>query len=241
VYEERHSRVPGALVWTSTVDTEASRVLPDGCMDLIWGDGQLFIAGPDSTAYMYAGTPGSTVTGLRFAPGFAPRVLAAPACEFTDQRVPLDAVWPATEVARLAAELATDADAGTGLERIALGHLDPAAIDEPELDAVLTAARAGLPVALIAENVGLSARQLQRRCGVAFGYGAKRLVRILRMGRALDLARAGASFAETAAVTGYADQPHLARDVRELAGVSLGQLVASGNGANKSTELPSGS
>ena len=232
--------MPGAFVWSSTVGTEPTRVLPDGCMDLIWGDSELFVAGPDTKASLYSAPPGSIVTGLRFAPGFAPRVFAVPACEFTDQRVPLSAVWSAAEVARVTEQLASGADIGTGLERIALDHLDPAP-DATEMDAVLSGARAGLPVASIAENVGLSARQLQRRCGDAFGYGAKRLVRILRMGRALDAARAGTSFAETAAITGYADQSHLAREVRELAGVSLGQLLPSGRGANRSIELPSGS
>lgn len=46
------------------------------------------------------------------------------------------------------------------------------------------------------------------------------------MGQALALARAGVPFADTAARAGYADQAHLAHDVRALAGTSLGILVA---------------
>ena len=59
------------------------------------------------------------------------------------------------------------------------------------------------------------------------------------MNRALDLVHAGATYADAAASAGYADQSHLARDVKALAGVPLGQLVS--DAANRSTPLPSGS
>jgi AraC-like DNA-binding protein len=46
------------------------------------------------------------------------------------------------------------------------------------------------------------------------------------MRRALDLARAGTPLAEVAALAGYADQAHLTREVRELAGVPPARLLA---------------
>ena len=58
------------------------------------------------------------------------------------------------------------------------------------------------------------------------GYGPKTLARILRMRRALDLARAGAPLAEVAVRSGYADQAHLTREVRDLAGVPPTRLLA---------------
>ncbi len=66
---------------------------------------------------------------------------------------------------------------------------------------------------------------MHRRCLTAFGYGPKTLARILRLQRGLALARCGVPFAETAARAGYADQPHLAREVRDLAGTTLGELL----------------
>ncbi|MGH3680741.1 MAG: AraC family transcriptional regulator, partial [Natronosporangium sp.] len=59
----------------------------------------------------------------------------------------------------------------------------------------------------------------------AFGYGPKLLARILRFRHATGLAAAGLRFAEVAAVAGYADQAHLAREVRELSGVPLRTLT----------------
>ena len=235
MHRERPSRVPGAVVWTSESTGDEYRVLPDGCMDIIWAsDGTLLVAGPDTTAFVTNGFPGTTVTGIRFAPGFAPNVLRVPAHELRDSRVPLDAVMPARAARRIADRLSRATDPAAVLEETAL------AIDStPTIDAVVASARRGAPVAAIASDLGVSARQLHRWCLDAFGYGAKTLALILRMGRALDIVRAGTAYADAAALTGYADQSHLARDVKMLAGVPLGQLVP--EAANSSTELPSGS
>jgi hypothetical protein len=52
VYRERPSRLRGAFVWTSIVNEDETRVLPDGCMDLIWTDCNVLIAGPDTRAHL---------------------------------------------------------------------------------------------------------------------------------------------------------------------------------------------
>ncbi|HTN81687.1 MAG TPA: helix-turn-helix domain-containing protein [Acidimicrobiales bacterium] len=235
MYRERPSRVPGAAVWTADPTGDEYRVLPDGCMDIIWStDGTLLVAGPDTTAFLTSGTPGTTLTGIRFAPGFAPMLLRVPAHELRDQRADLDAIVPTSVAHRLADRLTASADPGSVLEDIAI---DIAASEQVEL--IAAGARHGMAVHVIARDLGLSPRQLQRRCLDAFGYGAKTLARILRMNRALDIVRSGVAYADAAARAGYADQPHLARDVKALTGVPLGQLVP--DAAKSSTELPSGS
>ena len=59
----------------------------------------------------------------------------------------------------------------------------------------------------------------------AFGYGPKTLHQVLRFQRALRLARAGGRLSDVAAVVGYADQAHMARDTRRLAGVPITELL----------------
>jgi AraC-like DNA-binding protein len=85
----------------------------------------------------------------------------------------------------------------------------------------------GFPrVAGVADELGLSERQLRRRCLTAFGYGPKTLQRVVRFQRALRAAREpGAEIAGVAYRFGYADQAHLSRDVRALAGVPLTSLI----------------
>ncbi|WHX18653.1 helix-turn-helix domain-containing protein [Streptomyces malaysiensis subsp. malaysiensis] len=237
-YHERRALIGrGAVVWTRTAGTGPQRVLPDGCTDLIWSeagsgpDGELLVAGPDTRAHLALGPPGSRAVGLRFAPGTGPAVLGVPAHELRDTRVPLAALWPGAEVRRLAELIATERAAGRQaaasrlLEEAAGYRLRTAEPPDPLLAAIVAGVSRGTGVAGIAAAVGLGERQLHRRSLAAFGYGPKTLGRVLRLNQALDLARACVPFAEVAATAGYADQAHLAREVRALTGVPLGRLL----------------
>ncbi|WP_329333320.1 helix-turn-helix domain-containing protein [Streptomyces sp. NBC_00663] len=225
MYAERAGRLPGSVVWTSTPPLfQPGRVLPDGCMDLLWHDGRLLVAGPDTRAFVTGGER-SGWAGIRFFPGTAPTFLGVPAREVLDRRVELADLWSAGRVRRLTARVNAAADPARGLEEVALGLAADAGAPDPLLGEVVDALDAGRTVAATADRLELGARQLHRRCLGAFGYGPKTLGRVLRLQRALRLARRGMPYAETAACAGYADQAHLARDVRELAGLPLGELL----------------
>ena len=84
---------------------------------------------------------------------------------------------------------------------------------------------AGTPVATVAAHVGLGTRQLHRLSLERFGYGPKTLASILRFQRALRLARTERSAAALALRAGYADQAHLIRETRRLAGTTFGSLI----------------
>ncbi|WP_345011843.1 helix-turn-helix transcriptional regulator [Streptomyces shaanxiensis] len=225
MYAERASRLAGAVVWTNTPgEAGVGRVLPDGCMDLLWNDGRLLVAGPDTRAHVPEGEP-STWIGVRFHPGTAPAFLGVPAHELRDRRVELADLWPASDVRRLRGRIGAAPDPVTALEDLALERAADAGPSDPLPRRVVAALEAGQPVGVTADELGLGARQLHRRCLTAFGYGPKTLARILRLQRALALARDGVPFADTAARAGFADQAHLARDVKELAGMPLGELL----------------
>jgi AraC-like DNA-binding protein len=232
MYVERASRVPGAVLWRRTVGDSLLRVLPDGCLDLLWFDGRLMIAGPDTLAHLSGGRPGALLAGLRFAPGSGPEVLGVPAHELRNRRIPLDDAWPERLVRGLTDRVGSAADPAGMLEQIALEVTleAPAArrggLPDGVLAAVVARLRAGWPVGAIADEVGLTERRLHRHSLPAFGYGAKTLGRILRMNRALELARGGKPGVDVAVLAGYADQAHLSREIKSLAGVPLRVLMA---------------
>lgn len=222
MYEESRSRIGGAIRWRSSASASPTRVLPDGCLDLLWWGDALVVAGPDTTAHVAASTGG--ITGLRFAPGVGPRVFGVPADELRDRRVPLDALWSSAEVRRLNDRVATSVDPREALEQIVVQQLAGRPSD-PMSTAIARCLAGGASVSEVAGTVGLSERQLHRRSLQAFGYGPKMLARILRLGRVLALARAGIPAAECAIRGGFADQGHLARDVRALTGTTLTVLL----------------
>ncbi|KOG42146.1 helix-turn-helix transcriptional regulator [Streptomyces decoyicus] len=244
-YRERVSRPAGAVLWTRTT-LPARPVLPDGCTDLIWSGGRLLVAGPDTGPHLPGeavpgalprgpeGGRGTPIVGLRFAPGQGPAVFGVPAHELRDQRVPLADLWPAGRVRELAGRLAeagaTASGGGVGrlLEETAVARLRDATTTGGRTAAVAAALARGRPVAEVARAVALSERQLHRLSLDAFGYGPKTLTRVLRLVRALDLARSGMPYAQVAVRAGYADQAHLAREVKSLAGAPMGVLLAPG-------------
>lgn len=230
MYSERASRLAGAVVWTNSPSRDgAGRVLPDGCMDLLWNDGRLLVAGPDTRAFVNDEGTGAWA-GVRFYPGTAPALLGVPAYELRDRRVELDELLPASQVRRLTASVNAAPDPVNGLDEVASRWAAGAEPPDPLLRRLVAALGGGRPVAAIADELGLGARQLHRRSLHAFGYGPKTLARVLRLQRALALARAEVSFADTAARAGFADQAHLARDVREFTGVPLGVLLGGRSG-----------
>lgn len=232
----RETAAPAALrdlvecLWTNDTPHPGARVLPDGCMDLIAIDGRVVVAGPDTTAAVSAGSS-TAVTGLRFRPGALPRLLGVPAAELADRRVPLDDVCASTGKAGDLVALATALAAGRLRRRTAPWELST-------LHHVTRRFATGAAVPDVAGEIGWSTRTVQRQCEDVYGYGPATLRRVLRFRRAVALVQAGCSSAHAAATAGYADQPHLHRDVREFAGVPISQL---GNAANRSTDVPSGS
>jgi AraC-like DNA-binding protein len=207
--------------------TPSIRVMPDGCMDVfVTGRGEVMIAGPSDTFYDLADGDQDVLAGLRLRPGAAAAVIGRPASEFANRRVPLESVFSAAD-SRIAENLFS---AATSDQRIALlndmvarsfATADPV-VDRPVAYAVgALRAQPDTPVATLAAEIGLSERQLRRRFDVAVGYGPKRLSRVFRFQRLLDLvyaSRGAFGWPQLAIAAGYSDQSHMINECLALTG-----------------------
>ena len=84
----------------------------------------------------------------------------------------------------------------------------------------LTQADGRLAVGALAAEVGWSRRHLAASWRRDVGLGPKTVARVLRFERALRLVREGRALADVAYACGYADQSHLNREFRALAGAT---------------------
>jgi AraC-like DNA-binding protein len=218
MYEERP---PGdgfdgrvTCVWRQVTEADSTQlVVPDGCVDLIWGPSGAFVAGPDTGPMPVRMRAGDAFTGIRFKPGGVGDVFGVPVHALRDQRVPVTDLGFSVAGGRL-----------TVMRAAIVARLRATAPADAAAPAIAEALRAGRSVGEVAWTLGFSERQLLRRSMASFGYGPKVLQRVVRFQRALKLARAGVALAEVAVIAGYADQAHLANEVKRLSGVTLAEL-----------------
>ena len=220
-------------VWRGDLG-DAAMPLPDERLDLVWvDDGSLWLSGPETTSWSRGYAPGTTAVGVGFKPGVGPPMLHLAASEVRDARVRLDELWGDRQARELAERVAAHpADCGRAGElESAVRRLAASArpVDDVAFE---VAARLNQPrparVLELSRAIGLSERQLHRRCTAAFGYGPAVLARILRLQRALQLARSHQGpfrLAELAAAAGYFDQQHLAHEVRAIMGTTPARLL----------------
>lgn len=212
------------------------RLVPDGCVEVLWiGNGTAWVCGPEPAAWSFCLSEPQRVYGVRFRPGLAGAALGLDMREIYNRRVPLADVLGTHAERRLTERMAEARDAPLGLAVLrqavrgwVAGARGPGTV-EATLPRLL-AAEPGRTVAGAADALGISDRQLHRRCVGAFGYGPATLRRILRLQRFLSLARrephgGAADLASLAVAAGYADQPHLSRDCRTIAGASPAELI----------------
>ncbi|MFB9923219.1 helix-turn-helix domain-containing protein [Amycolatopsis halotolerans] len=215
--------------WES-VEPGPKRIVPDGCVDLVAGHGEVFVAGPDTAAWTSVFPPGTRLRGLRFQPGAAAAMLGVGADELRDSRISLTDLWnhrgatladeilSGRDLADAMADVATEqaAAADPVVERM-LARLTAEAARDAEIPGrgERTSRSAGPPA-----GAGRSERQARRLFTLAVGYGPATYRRVLRLQRAIALAPATATLADLAVAAGYADQSHLTRECRTLTGLT---------------------
>ena len=186
--------------------------MPDGCVDVfVTAQGDVMIAGPANTFYDLPAGDQDILAGLRLRPGAAAAVIGCPANEFRDMRVHLDSAFGVAG-SRIAESLLGATTPAQRMSMLADVMAEYLADTDPVVDR---------PVSALAADIGLSERQLRRRFEAAVGYGPKRLGRVFRFQRLLDLVHAShgrAGWSQLAIAAGYADQSHMINECLVLTG-----------------------
>lgn len=205
-----------ACVWEDDALVAGTRrVVPDGCVDLVWLGDRLLVVGADTEPMVWE-TVGAPATGIRLRPGTAGAVLGVPADEVRDQRVPLSLLWP------VVADWPDNPAAAAPSARrrlLAEAVLHRKAQPDPLIGAaVRLLALPRARVSTVARDLGVGERHLNRRVTAAVGYGPKFLARVARLRRLI--AGREDSLAERAYAAGYAGQAHMTDEVRRLTGLT---------------------
>lgn len=193
-----------------------------------------------------AGTVGDTTWGRSVSVGFTPagavRLLGTPMSEVHGLTVPLADVLGRRRAGELVAACARDRpfallDALFGGWRATGGEAAPVHVASAARPRLRPAER-GAPghlvsaawrrlqtgerprVGTVAAELGVGRRRLEREFRRDIGLSPGTVARIARFQRAVGAFVRGATPADAAVASGYADQPHLSREVRAMAGLT---------------------
>jgi AraC-like DNA-binding protein len=220
---------------TGSGNPYAHRVLPDGCVDIVFIDDERpLVVGPYVGCLIARLPPGATVVGARFHPGRASGLLGHPASTLLNQSIPLDALWNRSACSQLMWPVSNATSAGkiTALESALMTRMPQAAPLDPTVTTAVEwlARHPERSVEQLSQSIGMSSRQLRRRFSAAVGYGPKVFQEILRFQGLLNLttgAREQAGLAQLAADAGYADQAHMTREVHRFSDTRPTNLLGS--------------
>jgi AraC-like DNA-binding protein len=251
VHYEEHHPLPALApfverVWTleghaSMLGGALQPVLPDGRPELILHLGDRFtrvqangteekqddllFAGQMTSQLVLRPTGAIRVLGIRFEPFGATALVRIPQHQLAGLTIDLSLVSSS-----LAQSLRRVQDTATSLLGAAIAAQDAllpfvlASMPDPRIRYAvreITTRRGSVSIDRLAGATGLTRRHLERQFQHQVGVSPKRLARITRFQRAVQLLEASDSSQRgtlTAAACGYADQAHFIRDFKDLAG-----------------------
>jgi AraC-like DNA-binding protein len=196
---------------------------PDG-KSIAWSGSM--VHGPQSRYYVAGAKPTGAVLGVAFRPGAASTVLGVPMTELAEQHVGLDALWGVR-----GRDLRDQLQSATGpdeafrlLERSLAARLHRPLLMHPAVAQALATpwSSSMTRVADLQRASGYSPKHFIALFRASVGLTPKQYSRIRRFNSVVRSIAAdeGWGLAELAAAAGYADQAHLTREFRELAGVT---------------------
>lgn len=199
---------------------------PDGCVELIWrtrGSSHwkrkqppLFATGLSVAPVSLQISGDASFTGVRLWPWAWNSIHHTPCRNFADDWIAIPEESPLTDLLK----------AGSGLSDMLRSALSSVAL-HPIAAALL---REDSVVDVVAHS-GRNIRAVQRWCADQLGMPPRQYLRQLRFARTLRGIQAEtATLADQAAAQGYADQSHMAREFRALAGDAARNVRTRANG-----------
>ncbi|HVS12630.1 MAG TPA: helix-turn-helix domain-containing protein [Thermoanaerobaculia bacterium] len=185
------------------------------------------VCGAHSRSFVIDAEEQQRVVGVHFRPGGAYPFLGARVDEVENLHLSLEDLWGARARA-LRERLGAEADPRARLRLLESALLERAfrPLEQHPAVARSLAMLHGAPrlptVAEITREIGLSARRVAQLFREQVGLTPKRYCRVVRFQRVIEAVRplAEVRWAEAAIDCGYSDQAHLARDFRELSGLT---------------------
>ncbi len=228
--------------WTLETDTvsepvQAERILPDGCVELILNFGaefsqycddkqelqpRHFLVGQMTGPILISPTGVVQLLGVRFHPGGTFPFFRVPMHEITNQVVELGSLSSSFErdLLDVSGEPPLLSQKIAAVEALLIAHLLRCKHDSwlMGLAARIVGSGGLVSVDKLANDGGISSRQLERRFLSEVGVGPKLLCRILRFQQVFRaVEQCDATWPFVALECGYYDQAHLIRDFNQFA------------------------
>lgn len=219
------------------------RVLPDGCMEMIFHYGDLyqqfledgstiiqprsFVFGQISKYIEIAPTGASGIVAARFHPHGLIPFLAIPVSALENKAVSISGVF-GEDGTKLEEEVLAAQDNQQRIQRIGtflLSRLaDPQTIDRVTQSCVelIFQSQGQVGVEALADKMNIHRRSMERKFITAIGLSPKQLSRVVRLQATLKMLeeRKLTSLTSLAYENGYYDQAHFIKDFKEFTGVS---------------------
>jgi AraC-like DNA-binding protein len=203
-------------------------LLPHPCVNLVYDEGMVAIAGVGQERFTYPYTGSGRVFGIKFRPGAFRPLLGGSVAELTGHVRPLAALWGAADALRFAEDLSV-APGLDELAAVAERHLrahwpepDPEVAVVGRIVSALLYDRTITRVDDVVSRFGIPARSLQRLFERYVGVSPKWVLRRYRVHEAAARFAEGTSgtWAEVAVELGYFDQSHFIRDFTRAVGIT---------------------
>lgn len=231
-----------ACYWVSEYEgkgiARASRVIPDGCVDIIFNLGAssykkgAFLTGLMRTYEVMLVTEPQSLIGIRFYVEGAARFLRYPVALINGHHLALEDIW-GQEADRVVEGLLEASDTSRRIAWLEQELIKRLWMDDPIDGLLLTSMqylyeyRGNLSITALAEKVNYSERTLRRTFQQQLGMSPKELGRIIQFQGLLQMLATGAqpSFTDAALQCGYYDQSHLIKSFHAFYGVAPSKIV----------------